>query len=205
LTAEVDLPPERYPTPARQAAFITSAIEQLAALPGVVAASASSDVPGLGGGSSKARFAIVGDPDPDPSHTPVAVPLIASPSYFSTMGITLLRGRVAIPGQEWGWCDLADVHAQTLTFWPMGDPAMGAWVAEYRQDPARYHERSVVLILPSGYTAAPICQRAGRDPAMVLLEPIRRRVGAGGAVVRRQAPRPCRCVRSRVPGSDLTA
>jgi len=67
LTAQVDLPPERYPTPARQAAFITSAVEQLAALPGVMAASASSDLPGLGGGSSKARLAIVGDPAPDPS------------------------------------------------------------------------------------------------------------------------------------------
>ena len=35
LTAEIDLPPERYPTPARQAAFISSTLEQLAALPGV--------------------------------------------------------------------------------------------------------------------------------------------------------------------------
>jgi putative ABC transport system permease protein len=100
LTAQVDLPPERYPTPARQAAFITSAVEQLAALPGVMAASASSDLPGLGGGSSKARLAIVGDPAPDPSHTPVAVPLIASPGYFSTMGIALLRGRGLLPTDD---------------------------------------------------------------------------------------------------------
>ena len=35
LTAQIDLPAERYPTPARQAAFISSALEQLAALPGV--------------------------------------------------------------------------------------------------------------------------------------------------------------------------
>jgi hypothetical protein len=54
--------------------------------------------------------------------------------------------RVLIPGQEWGWCDLVGVHAQLLTFAPMPDPAMGAWVAEYRQDPARHHERCVVLV-----------------------------------------------------------
>jgi hypothetical protein len=53
--------------------------------------------------------------------------------------------RVVIPGQEWGWCDLAGVHAQTLTFYPMPDPAMGAWVAEYQREP-RHHERCVVLI-----------------------------------------------------------
>src|SRR5580692_7160262 len=55
-------------------------------------------------------------------------------------------GRVVIPGQEWGWCDLAGVHAQVLTFAPMGHPAMGAWVAEYRQDPVRHHEPCIVLI-----------------------------------------------------------
>ena len=54
--------------------------------------------------------------------------------------------RVVIPGQEWGWCDLAGVHAQLLTIAPMGAPAMGAWVAEYRGDPTRDHERCVVLI-----------------------------------------------------------
>jgi putative ABC transport system permease protein len=100
LTAQIDLPAGRYPTPTRQAAFVTSAVEQLAALPGVTAASASSDLPGLGGGSSKIRFAIVGDPAPDPSHTPVAVPLIVSPGYFRTMGITLLRGRGLLPTDD---------------------------------------------------------------------------------------------------------
>jgi hypothetical protein len=54
--------------------------------------------------------------------------------------------RVVIPGQEWGWRDLAGVHAQLLTFAPMGDPAMGAWVAEYREETTRHHERCVVLI-----------------------------------------------------------
>jgi hypothetical protein len=54
--------------------------------------------------------------------------------------------RVVIPGQEWGWCDLAGVHAQVLTFAPMSDPAMGAWVAEYRRDLERYHERCLILI-----------------------------------------------------------
>jgi putative ABC transport system permease protein len=100
LTAQIDLPAERYPTPARQAAFIASAVEQLAALPGVSTASASSDLPGLGGGSSKTRFAIVGDPALDASHTPVAVPLIASAAYFHTMGITLLRGRALLPTDD---------------------------------------------------------------------------------------------------------
>ena len=71
--------------------------------------------------------------------------------------------RIVIPGQEWGWSDLAGVHAQFLTFAPLGHPVQGAWVAEYSRDLARHHERCVVLI---PHPAIPR-RRAARAPGVM--------------------------------------
>ena len=54
--------------------------------------------------------------------------------------------RVVIPGQEWGWSDLAGVHSQVLTFAPTPWPDMGAWVADYRRDLKYHHERCLVMV-----------------------------------------------------------
>ncbi len=93
LTARINLPAERYPTPERRAAFVGSVVEQLAALPGVRVASASDLVPGPNGAGSKNGFTIVGDPAVDPSHLPVATQIVVTPDYFRTMGIVVGHGR----------------------------------------------------------------------------------------------------------------
>ena len=49
LTAEIDLPVSRYPTPERQAAYARRLVQQLVAAPGVQDASVSDAVPGVGG------------------------------------------------------------------------------------------------------------------------------------------------------------
>jgi len=92
LTSQVLLPTDRYPTPERQIAFVARLVEQLAAQPGVGAASASSTVPAelnhnvLG-------YAVVGDPPPDAANVPLCIVVAASPSYFRTMSIRVRRGR----------------------------------------------------------------------------------------------------------------
>ncbi len=91
LTAEIDLPDRRYATPERQAAFMRSVVEQLAAQPGVSDASASDALPGQG--ASVLAFSIVGDPAPDPGSVPTADAVAVTPGYFRTMGIRLLHGR----------------------------------------------------------------------------------------------------------------
>ncbi len=100
LTAQIALQDDRYPTPERQAAFVANAVDRLAALPGVSAASASSNVPGFGGGSAKRGLTIVGDPAPDPTHIPVAQYVTVTPDYFHTMGIALRQGRVVLPSDD---------------------------------------------------------------------------------------------------------
>jgi putative ABC transport system permease protein len=91
LTAELALPAARYPTPARQAAFVADVVDRLAAQPGVDAVSVSSNVPGAG--AAFWGFSIVGDPAPSPGQRPVADIIAVNPGYFRTMGINLRRGR----------------------------------------------------------------------------------------------------------------
>ena len=99
LTARVALPNARYPTPERQAAFLTSLPEHLEAQPGVEAASVSGWLPGRGDRGMQ-PFAIVGDPAPDPAHAPAALLVSISPDYFRTLGIKLLRGRGVLPSDD---------------------------------------------------------------------------------------------------------
>ena len=91
LTAQVDLPTDRYADPARYAAFVSGVMQRLEGLPSVRAASVSDGLPAVGGGAS--GFTIVGEPAPDPGHIPDARITGVTPGYFATMGIRLLHGR----------------------------------------------------------------------------------------------------------------
>lgn len=72
----------------RQVIFYQQAIERLRALPGVQKIAAISRLPFSGGNSGRS----FGVPGSDTSHD--ADIRVASPEYFSTMGIPLLKGRV---------------------------------------------------------------------------------------------------------------
>ncbi|HTA73666.1 MAG TPA: ABC transporter permease [Gemmatimonadaceae bacterium] len=98
LTAQVALSDQRYPTAERQTAFGTRLAEQLAAQPGVVAATASSALPS--NPNMRWIFQIIGDPTPDPSSKPNVRMYFVSPGYYRTMGITLLRGRGVQPSDD---------------------------------------------------------------------------------------------------------
>jgi putative ABC transport system permease protein len=91
LTSRVALPDARYPTPEQKAAFATSAVERLAALPGVTAAASTTLLPV--GADVRLPFIIVGDPRPAPGHEADARPTFVTPDYFRAMGIALKRGR----------------------------------------------------------------------------------------------------------------
>lgn len=99
LTAQIAFTAERYPTAERQELFLRSLIERLAAQPGIEAASVSGGVPGWAVRSGL-PFTIVGEPPPDPSNTPLSLLSAASPDYFRTLGIRLLRGRGVLPTDD---------------------------------------------------------------------------------------------------------
>ncbi|MEP7066364.1 MAG: FtsX-like permease family protein [Gemmatimonadota bacterium] len=86
------LPEAKYPDPARQASFINAAIERVRSLPGVQSAGAGLGLPltNFGFGFS---FEVAGRPPVRPEDEPDAEVRIATPDYFTTLGIRTTRGR----------------------------------------------------------------------------------------------------------------
>jgi predicted permease len=94
LGLEVFLPPNRYPSdqPQKQTEFVNNVIDRIKRLPGVESAAATNYLP-LTGFWGTTDFLIGGRSVPNPANRPTADNRVASPGYFSTMGIGLLEGR----------------------------------------------------------------------------------------------------------------
>jgi putative ABC transport system permease protein len=93
--------------------------EKLAALPGVTAASLSSDLP-LAGGSGAFFFSVEGQSPGDAQTRPRAYIHRVSPGFFSTLGIRLLKGREFQEGEGDSVAIVSNALAQR--FWPNADP-----------------------------------------------------------------------------------
>jgi putative ABC transport system permease protein len=92
LTFALNLPEAKYPTPAKQSAFMSQVMERMRALPGVQLAGAGLGMPlsTFGFGFS---FTVAGRAPVKPADEPDAEVRIATPDYFKTMGIRVVRGR----------------------------------------------------------------------------------------------------------------
>ncbi|MDQ3803874.1 MAG: ABC transporter permease [Acidobacteriota bacterium] len=124
LTMSIELPQQKYPDPARRAAFYTELVSRIEALPGVKSAAVTNWIPLVFQGDS-IGFSIEGRPDPAPGQgrRPTVVTRVVHPHYFRTMGIQLLRGR------EFGEQDRVEsptvaVISETMArrHWPGEDP-----------------------------------------------------------------------------------
>jgi putative ABC transport system permease protein len=73
------------------ATFLDELQQRVQRLPGVRSVSISNGLPFEG--ANQPPFMIEGQPPPEPGHEPGGILYIASPDYFETMGISLLRGR----------------------------------------------------------------------------------------------------------------
>jgi predicted permease len=92
LTMHFSMPPDRYSTNEQTAAFCRQALERIAALPGVKAASFADGLPLTR--IRLMRFTIEGQPTPKHGSEPTAdMRGISSPSYFDTLGMSLISGR----------------------------------------------------------------------------------------------------------------
>jgi predicted permease len=78
---------------AERIAFVRALEQAAAAVPGVSAVGAISDLPGTGDSAWNGNFKIEGAPDIEWATAPVADRRFVTPSYFSAAGIPLLRGR----------------------------------------------------------------------------------------------------------------
>lgn len=89
MTMQVSLPLARYREPQQQVDFFARATERIQAIPGLIAASAVSDLP-FSGSRSMSSFEIDGRRQTDDF---VADLRTALPSYFRAMGVPIVSGR----------------------------------------------------------------------------------------------------------------
>jgi len=122
LTAQVQLPPARYPRPQLRAAFFRDLLEKIAAIPGVESADACSSLPMTGGGNSTS-FVVDGRPAPPSGHENSSHWRAATPGYFQTLGIPLVRGRAFNALDTAASQPVAIVNQRVArTFFPNEDP-----------------------------------------------------------------------------------
>lgn len=96
IVFDVALGGDRYRYDGPTNAFARTVESRLAALPGTKQAAVSADRPLDPHGSfgASASFTVDGEPAPKPGTEPEARIMPVSPSYFATLGVTLVRGRV---------------------------------------------------------------------------------------------------------------
>jgi predicted permease len=91
LTFNVSMSTINYGTPSKVRAYYHEVLRRIQALPGVKAASVSSDMPMRD--DSETYFFVVGRPKPTVEHMPWAMFYLVSPGYKDAMGLQLLEGR----------------------------------------------------------------------------------------------------------------
>ncbi|MCC6369145.1 MAG: ABC transporter permease [Bryobacterales bacterium] len=121
LAARLNLPSARYPKPEERRRFFDLLLPRLNAIPGANSVALVSNPPGMG--AAGWTFEVEGNPNTGDKKHPSAAGVVASPGYFQTVNIALLRGRDfnqtdGLPGKE------AAIVTQTFAsrFWPHNDP-----------------------------------------------------------------------------------
>jgi predicted permease len=134
LSARLSLPRTTYDTPERAGAMFGMLLERARALPGVIDASAVSDLP-ASGSSMNRGFVIEGRPAPRRPADMTVEYRVVDPRYFATMGVPLLRGRGFIAADAPGGLRVATIsETMARQYWPDRNP-IGARVA--LGDPAK--------------------------------------------------------------------
>jgi putative ABC transport system permease protein len=126
LAVSLDIPRVKYPDRSVQSRFYERALERVRTLPGVAAASTTSEAP-ASGVTMTFSFAIEGRPARNPSGREDPVPLRAvMPDYFQTLGIPLISGRaIATTDREDSPPVVLFNESLAKRFWKNGDEAVG--------------------------------------------------------------------------------
>jgi putative ABC transport system permease protein len=93
LSMEYRLPRNKYTNADAQAAFHREIAARVSKVPGVVSSAVVRALP-FSGNFGQAQFVILDRPAPEKGKEPVAYTNAATPNYFATAGIPVLRGRI---------------------------------------------------------------------------------------------------------------
>jgi putative ABC transport system permease protein len=118
VTAQLQLPRDRFRSPAQTAMFLNQLVAALAAVPGVQSAAAINTLP-LSGSNALRPYNLPGQPPQER----FAEFRLATPDYFKTLGIPLRRGRLFDDHDRIGAQDVVIVNETVARrLWPQADP-----------------------------------------------------------------------------------
>jgi putative ABC transport system permease protein len=122
VTSRLVLSDSKYIDPKRAQAFFEAILERIRPLPGVKAVTAAQFVP-YEGSYRFTQYGIDGQPEVATAERPMLVFDAVTPSYFETLGIPLLRGRL-LSDQDRAESEMAGVINETMArrHWPNADP-----------------------------------------------------------------------------------
>jgi putative ABC transport system permease protein len=124
LTMKLVLPDRTYPDDAARRRFVERAMDALASMPGIAAASSINNPPASGSSSSRS-IEIDGHPTVDPRNPPAVDNRVATPDYFHVMRIPVRRGRGFTSADREGSAPVAIVsESMASKYWP-GEEALG--------------------------------------------------------------------------------
>src|SRR5829696_3186790 len=130
LTMRLGLSREKYKGEPQVAAFYNELVQRVKANPGVESAAVVNYLP-LGGANSTDSYLVEGVPEPAPGQEYDGRYRVATPDYFRTMGISLVRGRGFTDQDKAGTTSVVVVN-ETLArqHWP-GEEAIGKRIRFY--------------------------------------------------------------------------
>lgn len=122
LTMNLVLPALKYKEQPQRAAFYSDLVQRVKAYPGVESAAVVNYLP-LGGSNSSDSYLVEGEPEPAPGQENDGRYRVASPDYFRTMGISIVRGRGFTDQDKAGAPPVVIVNdAFVRKHWPNQDP-----------------------------------------------------------------------------------
>ncbi len=122
LTAEIFGNFTKYPAGEPQRSLYLSVLDQLQSAPGVVTAAITNSVPLSGVQPGSARFQISGNVYETPDLAPTADVRVASPQYFDTLSVPLLRGRVFTELDHEEAARVLVINEAMIPYWEGRDP-----------------------------------------------------------------------------------
>ena len=94
LTMKMVLPESKYSQYHTRVAFVDEVLQRVRALPGVISAGMTTNVPLEREIAYDAVFSVEGRPPANPNAVPITSNRIVSPNYLETLGVTLIKGRL---------------------------------------------------------------------------------------------------------------
>jgi putative ABC transport system permease protein len=94
LTMKMVLPESKYSQYHTRVAFVDEVLQHVRALPGVISAGTTTNVPLEREIAYDAVFSVEGRPPANPNAVPITSNRIVSPNYLETLGVTLIKGRL---------------------------------------------------------------------------------------------------------------